>query len=151
MNKYDKFRLQQLINAEHGTNYHRNVPLDGYTITLGDAFISFGFREVNGVTIAVIHYIYVTKREDFLALLAYCVNLWSGYGVKMLYIREHRRKSNVVSKLSSLGFDVHTISTDHWTHNWISTNGFAENDCLEAFTPVNASVKKLNKPKKVKK
>ena len=54
MNNYDKVKLQRLINDEHGTNYHRNVPLDGYTITLGDAFISFGFREVNG------HVMYIT-------------------------------------------------------------------------------------------
>lgn len=142
MNNYDKVKLQRLINDEHGTNYHRNVPLDGYTITLGDAFISFGFREVNGFTIAVVHYIYVTKKEDLMSLLSYCVNMWAGYGVKMIYYREHKRKSNIIKTFSHIGFDVHDTKVKEWAHNWISTNGFKESDCIEAFTPVEESAKK---------
>lgn len=147
MNNYDKVKIQKLINDEHGTNYHRNVPLDGYTITLGDAFISFGFREVNGYTIAVVHYIYVTKKEELISLLAYCVNMWSGYGVKMIYYREHKRKSNIIKTFSHLGFDVHDAITKNWSHQWISTNGFAEYDCLEAFTPVNENTRKRRSKK----
>lgn len=147
MNSYDKVKIQKLINDEHGTNYHRNVPLDGYTITLGEAFISFGFREVNGYTIAVVHYIYVTKKEELVSLLAYCVNMWSGYGVKMIYYREHKRKSNIIKTFSHLGFDVHDAKTNHWSHQWISTNGFAEDDCIEAYTPVNDSNNKRSRRK----
>lgn len=147
MNSYDKVKIQKLINDEHGTNYHRNVPLDGYTITLGEAFISFGFREVNGYTIAVVHYIYVTKKEELVSLLAYCVNMWSGYGVKMIYYREHKRKSNIIKTFSHLGFDVHDAKANHWSHQWISTNGFAEDDCIEAYTPVNDSSSKRSKRK----
>ena len=59
MNAYTKVKLQNRINNEHGTNYHRNIPLDGFTVTLNDSFISFNFREVNGYNIAIIHYLYV--------------------------------------------------------------------------------------------
>lgn len=142
MNNYDKVKIQNLINDEHGTNYHRNVPLDGYTVTLGDAFISFGFREVNGYTIAVVHYIYVTKASDLVSLLSWCINMWSGYGVKMIYYREHKRKSNIIKTFAHLGFDVHDARTDHWSHQWISTNGYPEYSCIEAFTPVNEGPKK---------
>lgn len=152
MVNYDKVKLQRLINDEHGTNYHRNVPLDGYTVTLGDAFISFGFREVNGFTIAIIHYIYVTKKEDMVSLFSYCVNMWAGYGVKMIYYREHKRKSNIVKTFSHIGFDVHNTKVKNWPHNWISTNGFDESDCIEAFTPVAEEItKKTRKSRTAKK
>lgn len=142
MNGYDRVKLQKLINNEHGTNYHKNVPLDGYTITLGNAFISFGFREINGVNIAIIHYIYVTRKEELMSLLAYCINMWSGYCVKMIYFREHKRRSNIINTFTHLGFDVHDTKVDKWPHNWVSTNGYKENDCIEAFTPVAAVAKK---------
>ena len=145
MDNYDKVKLQRLINEEHGTNYHRNVPLDGYTITLGDAFISFGFREINGFTVAVIHYIYVTKKADLISLLAYCINMWSGYGVKMIYYREHKRKSNIIKTFTHIGFDVHNTQVNNWAHQWISTNGFGENECVEAFTPVEGTTSKKRK------
>lgn len=134
MTNYDKIRLARLINDENGTNYHRNVPLDGFTITLGDAFISFAFREINGINTVIIHYIYVTKQSDFISLLAYCINMWSGYGVKMVYYREHKRKSNVIKTLTHLGFDVKDTENNNWKHSWTSTNGYAENDCIEAYT-----------------
>ena len=145
MDNYDKVKLQRLINEEHGTNYHRNVPLDGYTITLGDAFISFGFREVNGFTVAVIHYIYFTKKADLISLLAYCINMWSGYGVKMIYYREHKRKSNIIKTFTHIGFDVHNTQVKNWAHQWVSTNGFGENECIEAFTPVEGTTSKKRK------
>ncbi len=151
MVNYDKVKLQRLINDEHGTNYHRNVPLDGYTVTLGDAFISFGFREVNGFTIAIIHYIYVTKKEDMVSLFSYCVNMWAGYGVKMIYYREHKRKSNIVKTFSHIGFDVHNTKVKNWPHNWISTNGYAESDCIEAFTPVAEEITKKTKRSRIAK
>jgi len=138
MNDYDKVKLQRLINDENGTNYHRNVPLDGYTVTLGDAFISFAFREINGFTTVIIHYIYVTKKEDLISLLGYCTNMWSGCGTKMIYFREHKRKSNIIKTFSHLGFDVHPVTKGSWKHNWVSTNGYSESDCIEAFTPVNS-------------
>lgn len=137
MNNYDKVKFQRLINDEHGTNYYRNIPLNGYTVTLNDSFISFNFKEINGYNIAIIHYMYVTNKDDLLSLLSYCINLWVGYEVKMIYYREHRRKSNVVQTFKHLGFDVHDISVTKWVHDWISTNGFKESDCIEAFTPVN--------------
>ena len=140
MNNYDKVKIQNLINDENGTNYHRNVPLDGYTITLGDAFISFGFREVNGFNIAIIHYIYVTKSSDLVSLLSFCVNMWSGYGVKMIYYREHKRRSNIIKNFKHLGFDVHDSKATNWSHAWISTNGYPEYACTEAFTPVSEKV-----------
>lgn len=136
MDSYDKRRITALINDENGTNYHKNVPLDGFTVTLGDSFISFAFREINGITTALIHYIYVIKKEDFITLLGYCVNMWKGYGVKMIYYREHRRKSNIVSTLKHLGLDVQPMTKKSWTHKWTSTNGFAESDCIEAFSKV---------------
>lgn len=141
MNNYDKVKIQNLINDEHGTNYHRNIPLDGYVVTLGDAFISFGFREVNGYNIAIVHYIYVTKSSELVSLLSFCINMWSGYGVKMIYYREHKRRSNIIKNFKHLGFDVHDAKTTNWSHAWISTNGFPEYDCIEAFTPVAESVK----------
>ncbi len=136
MNSYDRKRLTTLINDENGINYHRNVPLDGFTVTLGDSFISFAFREINGITTALIHYIYVTKKEDFISLLGYCVNMWKGQDVKMIYYREHHRKSNIIKTLSHLGLNVQNTEKKSWPHKWTSTNGFAESDCIEAFTKV---------------
>ena len=41
MDGLKKVELQKLINDENGTNYHRNVKLNGYVIYRGDSFIAF--------------------------------------------------------------------------------------------------------------
>lgn len=147
MNSYDKARMQRLISDENGVNYHRNVPLDGFTITLGDSFISFSFKEINGVTVAVVTYIYVTGKMEFIHLLSYCIKMWSGYGVKMIYYKEHCRKSNVTKFLKYLDFDVKSTNNVKWKYPWKSTNGFSENECIEAYTKYNTAAQS----KKVKK
>lgn len=134
MNDYDKAKLQRLISDEHGPNYHRNIPLDGFTVTLDDSFISFSFKEINGITVVVIAYIYVTNKRDFINLLGYCVKMWSGYGAKMIYYKEHCRKSNVAKFLKYLDFEVRPAKKNNWKYKWKSTNGFSEDDCIEAFT-----------------
>lgn len=134
MTTYDKAKIKALIDDEHGQHYCRNIPLDGFTITLSDAFISFCFREIDSSVIAVISYIYVTSKEDLISLLGYCINLWSGYNVKMIYYREHKRKSNIIKLLKYLDFDVTSIKKNNWKYKWTSTNGFKEDDCIEAFT-----------------
>lgn len=148
MNSYDKARLQNLISNENGTNYHRNVPLDGFTITLGDSFISFSFKNINNITVAVISYIYVTGKLEFIHLLSYCIKMWSGYGVKMIYYKEHARKSNVTKFLKYLDFDINPTTKVKWKYPWKSTNGFAENECIEAYTKYNTVKAKSSKKKK---
>ena len=96
MTNYNRAKLQTLISDENGPNYHKNVPLDGFTITLGVSFISFSFKEINGITVAVVTYMYITDKNAFINLLGYCIKIWSGYGVKMIYYKEHRRKSNII-------------------------------------------------------
>ena len=137
MNNYDKAKLQQLISDENGTNYHRNVPLDGFTVTLGDSFISFSFKKINDINVAVISYIHVLEKMDFIHLLSYCVKMWRGYDVKMVYYKEHRRKSNIINSLEHLDFDVNPTKKVKWKYSWKSTNGFKENDCIEAYTKCN--------------
>lgn len=134
MNTYDKSQLQKLIDKENGTRYAKNIPLGGFTLTFNDAFISFYFREINDKTVVVITYIYVTNKNELLTLLGYCINMWSGYNVKMIYYREHKRKSNIIKLLKHLDLDIQDITYDSWKHKWTSTNGYAENDCIEAFT-----------------
>ena len=141
MDGYNKVKIQKCINNENGTNYHRNIPLDGYTITLGDAFISFSFKEVNGINTVIIHYLFVTKKDDLITLLAYCTNIWSGNCVKMIYYSEHHRKSNIIKTFKHLGFEVVDYEKDSWKYDWESTNGYAENDCIEAFV-INKQLKK---------
>ena len=134
MNTYDKAKLQKLIDKENGTRYSKNIPLGGFTLTFNNAFISFYFREIKGKTVVVITYIYVTNKNELLTLLGYCINMWSGYQVNMIYYREHRRKSNIIKLLRHLDLDVQDISYDSWKHKWTSTNGYDESDCIEAFT-----------------
>ena len=153
MTNYDKAKLQRQISDENGTNYHRNVPLDGFTITYDDSFISFSFKEINGITVVVIAYMYITNKKALLALLGYCINVWNGYGAKMIWYREHKRKSNVVQLLKHLDFIVTSTKKTDWKHKWISTNGYTESDCWEVFTSPNNSkvTKKTRKAKKLKK
>lgn len=145
MNSYDRAKLQRLISDEHGTNFHRNIPLDGFTVTLNDSFISFSFKEINNITVVIISYIYVTCKNDFINLLGYCIKMWAGYGAKMIYYKEHRRKSNVSKFLKYLDFTVVNTKKANWRHKWKSTNGFSENDCIEAFTRDNTSNSKRKK------
>lgn len=138
MTNYNRAKLQTLISDENGPNYHKNVPLDGFTITLGVSFISFSFKEINGVTVAVVTYMYITDKNAFINLLGYCIKIWSGYGVKMIYYKEHRRKSNIIKFLKYLDFDVKSTKTKKWKYIWKSTNGYKEDDCIEAYTKCNS-------------
>lgn len=138
MTNYNRAKLQTLISDENGPNYHKNVPLDGFTITLGVSFISFSFKEINGITVAVVTYMYITDKNAFINLLGYCIKIWSGYGVKMIYYKEHRRKSNIIKFLKYLDFDVKSTKTKKWKYIWKSTNGYKEEDCIEAYTKCNS-------------
>lgn len=138
MTNYNRAKLQKLISDENGPNYHKNVPLDGFTITLGVSFISFSFKEINGITVAVVTYMYITDKNAFINLLGYCIKIWSGYGVKMIYYKEHRRKSNIIKFLKYLDFDVKSTKTKKWKYIWKSTNGYKEEDCIEAYTKCNS-------------
>jgi hypothetical protein len=138
MTNYNRAKLQTLISDENGPNYHKNVPLDGFTITLGVSFISFSFKEINGITVAVVTYMYITDKNAFINLLGYCIKIWSGYGVKMIYYKEHRRKSNIIKFLKYLDFDVKSTKTKKWKYIWKSTNGYKEDDCIEAYTKCNS-------------
>lgn len=138
MTNYNRAKLQTLISDENGPNYHKNVPLDGFTITLGVSFISFSFKEINGITVAIVTYMYITDKNAFINLLGYCIKIWSGYGVKMIYYKEHRRKSNIIKFLKYLDFDVKSTKTKKWKYIWKSTNGYKEDDCIEAYTKCNS-------------
>lgn len=134
-NSYDdKAQLRKIIDTEHGTNYNKNVPLDGFVISYGQSFISFSLRDIGPVTIATITYMYFLDWESAVKLFAYCTKLWQGYNVQMLYCMEHKRKSNIMTKFTHLGFNIKDLTKDKWKYAWKSTNGFAESDCREAFT-----------------
>ena len=131
-----KFELQKLINEEHGNKFHKNINLSGYVIYRKDSFIVFHFVEVNNINTVVIDYIYITNKKDLLKLLSFCINFWSGNTCKFVYYKEHRRESNIVKKyFSTLGFEIieKTADKNPWKHEWTSTNGFKENEILEAY------------------
>ncbi len=134
MDGLKKVELQKLINDENGTNYHRNVKLNGYVIYRGDSFIAFRLMDVNNMPCVVVDYIYITSKNDFIQLMSWCINFWSGNAVKYVYYKEHRRKSTVSKMLTSLGFQVKSIKYHGWKHQWTSTNGYAEEDVIEAHT-----------------
>lgn len=130
-----KLELQKLINHENGINFHKNVNLSGWIYTKGESFISFSLMEINNREICVIDYIYITNKNALIQLMAQCINFWRGHNVKYIYYREHHRTSNVAEKiLPTLGFSLNKRKDYVWKHDWTSTNGFAEEDVLEAFT-----------------
>lgn len=130
-----KRELQRLINDENGINYHKNVNLNGYTVYRQSSFISFHFVEINNIQTVIIDYIYVTNKNSFIKLFSWCINFFAGNNVKFIYLKEHKRASNVVKKyLSEAGFTVaEGKNTKPWKYVWTSTNGFAEDEILEAF------------------
>lgn len=129
-----KLEMQQLINDENGENYHRNINLNGYTVYRDKSFISFRILSVKNKPIVVIDYIYITNKKDLVQLLSWCINFWSGNSVRYIYYKEHKRKSNIIKSLSSLGFTVSETTCNKWKHQWKSTNGFSESAVIEAFT-----------------
>lgn len=130
-----KKTLERQINSEHGINYHRNVNLSGFTVYRQSSFISFHFVEVNGINTVVLDYIYVTNKTAFIKLFSWCINFFAGNNVKFIYLKEHKRQSNVVKKyLATAGFTiVESEKPNVWKHPWTSTNGFGENEILEAY------------------
>lgn len=130
-----KKALERQINSEHGINYHRNINLSGFTVYRQSSFISFHFVEVNGINTVVIDYVYVTNKTAFIKLFSWCINFFAGNNVKFIYLKEHKRQSNVVKKyLSTAGFTiVESKKPGVWKHPWTSTNGFSEDEILEAY------------------
>ena len=137
---FDRNKLKDYIDDENGIQYHKNIPLDGYVITYGESFITFAYREINGFNIAIINYIYVLDKNAFYQLMAFCIKMWEGYKVKMIYYREHRRKSNAVKSLSTMDFLVTSVKKNNWKHPWVSTNGYDESDCIEVFSKNKESI-----------
>jgi hypothetical protein len=134
MDGLKKVELQRLINEENGTNYHKNVNLSGYVPNRGKSFIAFRLLEINNVTMVYIDYIYTISQDDFYQLLTWCINFWQGNNVKYLYYKEHRRQATVIKLLKQLGMDIKPIKYHGWKYDWTSTNGYAEEDVLEAHT-----------------
>lgn len=130
-----KKEMQRLINDENGINYHRNVDLSGYTFYKGKSFISFKLVEVNGTNVCLIKYIYLTSKNDLIKLLSFCINFWAGNRVKFIYLLEHMRKANYVKNyFSTLGFTIiEKNKPGAFKYHYTSTNGYDENDILEAY------------------
>lgn len=134
MESVKKLEMQQLINDENGIEYHRNINLSGYAVYRDKSFISFRLMNIKDKTIVVIDYMYMTNTKDFIQILSWCINFWSGNAVKYIYYKEHKRKSNISKSLSKLGFNVIDTTCEKWKYEWKSTNGFPENQIVEAFT-----------------
>ena len=130
-----KLEMKKQIDDENGINFSRNIDLSGFTIYKGDNFISFKMIEIDGVQTVVIKYIYVTSKQNLVKLLAFCINMWSGNAVKFIYLLEHRRIQNYTKKyLEAIGFTVIEENRPGvWKYDFESTNGFDENDILEAY------------------
>lgn len=130
-----KKEMQKLIDAENGINYHRNVDLSGYTFYKGKSFISFKLVEVNNTTVCLIKYIYLINKNDLIKLLSFCINFWAGNQVKFIYLMEHKRKPTYVKNyFSILGFKLNEQNKPNaFKYHFESTNGFDENDILEAY------------------
>ena len=125
--------LQKLINRENGRNYHKNINLTGYTVYRKDSFITFHFVQVNGINTVMIDYIYVTSKKDLIKLLSFCIHYFAGNKVRFIYYKEHKRQANYVSKyFNLLGFKLADREMG-WKHDWQSTNGYSENEVLEAY------------------
>lgn len=132
-----KANMQKIIDKEHGKEYHKNVNLSGYTVYRGDSFITFRFVTLgkNARVCVYIDYIYVTSRTNLIKLLAWCMNFWAGNGTKCIYYASHKRKANFVEKtFPSLDFKVNECTkSNNWKYEWKSTNGFSEDQIIEAF------------------
>lgn len=130
-----KKELERRINDEHGINYHKNINLSGYTVYRQSSFITFHFVEINNVNTVVVDYVYVTNKTSFIKLFSWCINFFAGNNVKFIYLKEHKRQSNVVKKyLETVGFTVTESKNSHaWQHAWTSTNGFNEDEIIEAY------------------
>lgn len=132
-----KADMQKLIDKENGVGYHKNVDLSGYTIYRGDSFITFRFLTIgtNNRIVVYIDYIYVTDRKNLIKLISWCMNFWAGNGAKSIYFTTHKRKANYVEK--SFPFLDFTVldkkKSKAWKHPWKSTNGYAEDNIIEAF------------------
>ena len=135
MDVMKKIELQKIINSEHGVNYHRNINLSGYTVYRDKSFITFRMIDVNKKKITIIDYMYITTKKDLIQLLAWCINFWSGNAIKYVYYKEHHRNANIIEKcLPALGFTIQKSAASKWKYNWTSTNGYDENDIIEAYT-----------------
>lgn len=134
-----KHEIQQYINDENGIDFAKNIPLDGYVFYKGDSFIAFNIVEVKlkkkTINTAIIQYIYVTSKNSLVKLLSFTVNFFAGNNVKFIYLKEHKRQSNIVKKyFSTLGFTIKEYNAPGtWQYPWTSTNGFDEDDILEAY------------------
>lgn len=133
---FRKTEIRSLIDHEHGRDFSRNINLKGYVFHLQKSFIAFHFETVDGVTIAVIDYIFLTNKKSLVKLLGFTVDFWLGNKVRFIYYKEHERKANYVEVyFKALGFETVRENKDGvWKYpDWISVNGFPENNIVEHF------------------
>ena len=106
MFELERMKLGKTIISEHGEGYQRNVNVRGCVLKLGDDFLIYHLEKVNGIKCGIIDYMFFTS-SDGLELFAMMCNILS--------VKERH-------------------NYDKWKHKWTSSNGFPENEIIEAFT-----------------
>ena len=130
-----KVEMQKCINDEHGSNYSKNIDLNGYIFYRGKSFISFKLQNIKNINVCCITYIYLVNKKDLIKLLSFCINFWAGNNCKYIYMLEHAREANYCEEyLESLGFKIVKEKRPNcFKHKFKSSNGFKEDEIIEYY------------------
>jgi hypothetical protein len=135
MFELERMKLGKTIISEHGEGYQRNVNVRGCVLKLGDDFLIYHLEKVNGIKCGIIDYMFFTS-SDGLELFAMMCNIFCSECVRYVYFKEHKKVGNYAELfLKEIGLSVkERHNYDKWKHKWTSSNGFPENEIIEAFT-----------------
>jgi len=121
--------MRELIDAENGAGFNKNIKLDSYNFFKNKSFIAFKVCKVEDIGVVNIRYIYSDNKKDLKSLIAYCCNFWMGLGVKFIYYREKEKDPYVVSYLKELGFKTNYIEDFKWEHEFECVKGESPCKC----------------------
>lgn len=117
----DKAEMREYIDKEQGEGFQKNIDISGYNFFKNKSFISFKMHQIDGFLTVNIKYIYAENLSDFLNILAYCINFWTGMKVKFIYYKEKQKIENkeIIKQLRSLGFREELNSPEQYRFKYI--------------------------------
>lgn len=113
-----KEEIRKIIDEENGPNFSLNINLNGYVFTKNGSFIVFELKNIEGVQICHIKYIYFKNKKDLTNIMVYCCNFWMGNKIQFIFFKEKEKENSAVKFLEELNFRVEKIEKPIWKYNF---------------------------------
>lgn len=123
--------IRERIDFENGDGFHRNINTKEYVFTKNRSFILFNMRNIDGVVVCIINYIYYENYKDLLTIMAFAANFWMGNKVRFLSFAEKAKKISAIKFLKALGFKEDQENHPDWQYPFDCVKHGANCTCIK--------------------